>query len=210
MVKTWKDSDLEYLKRYAKSKTLKQLMQRFGTDAAALGAKLAEFDLVTKDGKPEAGAAADPVLGTYEQGLRDLYAGKWQRAAGHFEKVIAESDQADLAERARQHLATCRRRREEPGDAAVDPYLAAVFAKNRGEVSRALEICHEGGRSKKDERFAFLAASLYALEGNENEAVKALAQAVEINPKNRVHAFHDPDFAELRGKKEHAYLFGLE
>ena len=212
MVKTWKESDLDYLRRYAQAKTLKQLTQRFGASEEELSAKLAELDVKTKDGRPGA-AAADPVLGIYEQGLRDLHAGKWRQAAASFEKVVAESDQTDLAERARQFLATCARRREAAGEGAAgkaDPYLEAVVAKNRGDLERALEISREGGRSKKDERFAFLAAGIYALEEREDEAVQALAVAMELNPKNRVHAFHDPDFASLRDKPEHAHLFGLD
>jgi len=211
MAKTWKESDLDYLRRYAQAKTLKQLMQRFGAGEAELTAKLTELDLATKDGRPGAGRA-DPVLGIYEQGLRDLHAGKWQQAVKSFEKVAAESDQPELAERARQFLATCARRQAAAGAGAAaktDPYLEAVVAKNRGDLKRALEISCEGGRSKRDERFAFLAAGIYALEEREDEAVQALRLAVELNPKNRVHAFHDPDFASLRGKPEHAHLFGL-
>jgi tetratricopeptide (TPR) repeat protein len=210
--KRWKDSEIDYLKRYARSKTLKQLVQRFSADAAAVAAKLAELDLTTKDGKPDSGGAADPVLAVYEEAVREAYKGRWKQAASLFEKVMAESDQPELSDRARQYLAACRRRllaaTGDGGDA--DPYLAAVLAKNRGDLDEALAICKEGGRAKKDERFAFLAASLYALTGREEEAAQALAQAVELNPKNRVHAFHDPDFAALRGQKELAHLFGLD
>lgn len=211
MAKSWKDSEIDYLKRYARSKTLKQLVQRFSADAATVTAKLTELDLKTKDGKPEAGVGADPVLAVYEQALGEAHRGKWKRAAALFEEVVTDSDQPELSARARQYLAACQRRLAAADDGGEsDPYLTAVFAKNRGEHDRALAICREGGRSKKDERFAFLAASLYALDGREEEAVTALALAIELNPKNRVHAFHDPDFAALREKEEHAHLFGLE
>lgn len=210
MAKSWKDSEIDYLKRFAKSKTLKQLAQRFGTDADAVTGKLVELDLTTKDGKPETGAAADPILGVYENAVREAYRGKWKQAAALFEKVVAEGDQPEISERARQYLAACRRRLAPDDDGGVDAYTSAVFAKNRGDYDQALSICKEGGRSKKDERFAFLAASIYSLTEREEEAAEALALAIEMNPKNRVHAFHDPDFAALRGQKEHAHLFGLD
>jgi tetratricopeptide (TPR) repeat protein len=209
MAKSWKDSDLDYLKRYAASKTLKQLAQRFGADDDAVAAKLGELELTSKDGKPE-GAGADPVVELYEEGLKALYAGSWKKAASKLEKVVAEGDQVELQERARQLLVACRRHLAEGEGAEVDPYDEAVMAKNRGDRDTALELCKRGGRSKKDERFAFLAASVMALAGDPDGAAEALAQAIELEPKNRVHAFHDPDFAPLRADREHAHLFGLD
>jgi hypothetical protein len=81
-----------------------------------------------------------------------------------------------------------------------------VVAKNRGDYAAVLEVCARGGRRGKDERFAYLAASALALSGDLDEAVKVLQQAIELNPENRVHAFHDPDFRVLRG---HAGFDGL-
>jgi tetratricopeptide (TPR) repeat protein len=212
MAKSWKDSDLDYLRRYAQVKTLKQLAQRFGVEPAALAAKLAELDLTTKDGRSESGIAADPEVKAFEQALKDLHAGRVEKAAAQFEKVAAATDLPDVGDRARQYLAACRRRLAAAtgGGEAVDPYLAAVVARNAGDLARAMELCKAGGRAQKDERFALLAAGVYALQGKDEEAAKALGQAVELNPKNRVHAFHDPDLAALRGKREHAHLFGLD
>ena len=39
--------------------------------------------------------------------------------------------------------------------------------------------------------------------------MQALSRAIELNAKNRVHAFHDPDFAELRKDRDLRQLFGL-
>jgi hypothetical protein len=47
------------------------------------------------------------------------------------------------------------------------------------------------------------------VENRLDEAVQALAKAVELNPKNRIHAFHDADFAELRKNRDQRHLFGL-
>jgi hypothetical protein len=65
----------------------------------------------------------------------------------------------------------------------------------------ALELCKRGGRQGKDERFAYLAASIHALRGEHDDALKLLELATEMNPKNRIHAYHDPDFAALRGRE---------
>lgn len=50
-------------------------------------------------------------------------------------------------------------------------------------------------------------ASIHAVENRLDEAVQALTKAIELNPKNRIHAFHDADFAEIRKTQRH--LFGL-
>jgi tetratricopeptide (TPR) repeat protein len=135
----------------------------------------------------------------------------WSKAAKLLQEVIDQGDRPELLERARQLLAVCRQRtaEEEPAPEGEDPYLQAVFEKNRGDLDAALEICRRGGREKKDERFAYLAASIYALEQRTAEAAEALTRAVELNPTNRIHAFHDSDFAELRKDRDLRHLFGL-
>jgi tetratricopeptide (TPR) repeat protein len=164
----------------------------------------------------------DPVIEAYAEGLSALQQKNWTKAAELLEKVVAESDRMDLKDRARQLLAATRekidaqpgkdkgKRGKEAQDAAeADPFLAAVYEKNRGNHQAALEISRQGGRDQKDERFAYLVAAIHAAENRTDEALRALTKAIELNPKNRIHAYHDPDFAELRKAKEHRPLFGL-
>ena len=154
----------------------------------------------------------DPVLAKFNKALETLHGRSWAKAAQLFEGVIQESDVPELRERARQYLAACRLQEQKAqGDVPADdedPYLRAVFEKNRGNYAAALDLVKKNG-GEKDERFAYLAASIHAAEGRKDEAAKALTRAVELNAKNRVHAFHDPDFAELRRDPEHRQLFGL-
>jgi tetratricopeptide (TPR) repeat protein len=162
----------------------------------------------------------DPVIEAYAEGLSALQHKNWTKAAELLEKVVAESDRMDLKDRARQLLAATREKIDaQPGKEAkgkqgqetpeADPFLAAVYEKNRGNHQAALEISRQGGRDQKDERFAYLVAAIHAAENRTDEALRALTKAIELNPKNRIHAYHDPDFAELRKAKEHRPLFGL-
>lgn len=155
---------------------------------------------------------ADSEIKAYTQALEAFHKKSWAKAAKLFENLIESSDTPELRERARQYLAACRQHTEKAaagqGDDA-DPFLRAVVEKNRGNLAAALEMCRKGGADQKDERFAYLAASIHAVEGRIDEAAKALARAVELNPKNRIHAFHDLDFAELRSNPGHRHLFGL-
>lgn len=166
-------------------------------------------------------SSGDPVIDAYAEGLSALQNKNWSKAAELLEKVVAESDRSDLTDRARQLLAACREKtgpqdtkgkkgKEAPADTAdADPFLTAVYEKNRGNHQAALEISRQGGRDTKDERFAYLVAAIHAAENRTDEAVRALTKAIELNPKNRIHAYHDADFAELRKAKEHRPLFGL-
>jgi len=154
----------------------------------------------------------DPVLAKFNKALETLHDKSWAKAAQLFESVVQESDVPELRERARQYLSACRLQEQKAkGDAPTadeDPYLRAVYEKNRGNYAAALELIKKNG-GEKDERFTYLAASIHAAEGRKDEAAKALTRAVELNAKNRVHAFHDPDFAELRRDPEHRQIFGL-
>ena len=177
---------------------------------------------MAKAKQPQAGGE-DPVITAYAEGLSALQRKDWTKAAELLERVVAESDRSDLKDRALQLLAASREKigargqeakgkkgKEARGEAAeADPFLEAVYEKNRGNHQAALEISREGGRDQKDERFAYLVAAIHAAENRIDEALRALTKAIELNPKNRIHAFHDPDFAELRKAKEHRPLFGL-
>jgi tetratricopeptide (TPR) repeat protein len=160
----------------------------------------------------------DPSLEALTQGLAALQAKDWAKAVGHFERAVEQSDQSEVKDRARQFL-TVSRQRAQGAEAKTagakgageesDPYLQAVYEKNRGNLQAALEISRKGGQDQKDERFAYLAASIHAVESRWDDATQALTRAVELNPKNRIHAFHDPDFAELRKNRDLRPLFGL-
>jgi tetratricopeptide (TPR) repeat protein len=207
MPKRWQKADLAYLKRYAAGKRLEELAHRFKTDAATVRAKLAELGLHSKEAAGPGGAWVDPQLEAYEQGLKAMYRMKWDEAERLLARVAAGAEQAELRDRGAQLVAACRRKRAEGEDPApAEPYLQAVFEKNLGDYDAALQLCGRGGRQSKDERYAYLAASIHALRGEAEEAGRFLALAIELDPKNRVHAYHDPDFAALRARPEFAAL----
>ncbi|HUF77713.1 MAG TPA: hypothetical protein VMR44_02225 [Thermoanaerobaculia bacterium] len=207
MAKDWSTKETTYLKRYAASKRIAELAQRLEAEDADVQAKLEELGLAAKDSPRKSRLGNEPLLPTYEEALRALYGGGRAKAAKLFTKVIEECDQPELAERARQMLAVSQREGPQAAQASEDDFLQAVYEKNRGNPERALEIARRGGRTGKDERFAYLEASVHALAERLDEAATALAKAIELDARNRVHAFHDPDFAALRGSREHAGVF---
>lgn len=207
MAKRWRKEEFTYLRRYAAKKTVAELASRFKTDTDEVTARLEELELCSKDGFGYKEPYVDPTLTEYEAGLEAYHAGKWSVAAKKFSQVVEESDQADIASRARVYLAACEERSAGGDEEVEDPYLEAVAAKNRGEYDVVIDLCGRGGRRGKDERFAYLAASALALSGDTEEAVKVLLQAIEMEPDNRIHAYHDPDFASLEGHPEFDALY---
>lgn len=163
----------------------------------------------TKPSVHSSGPAPDPQLELFGRAVAAAQQKHWREAAGLFRRLLEDiDDDPGLGERARQYLALCEQRltNGNADDADDDPYLQAVVAKNRGDFAAALALCRRGGRHHRDERMAYLAASILALEGEVAEAAALLAQAVEQNARNRVQAFHDSDFADVLGRAEFAFV----
>jgi len=207
MAKRWKPQEITYLKRYAQVRLLSELTERFRTQPEEVIQKLKTLQLASKDGHGYIQRPRDPQLDAYERGLKALHQGKWREAAKSFEKVVEESQETDLVGRARRNLRTCKERLSKSTAASDDPFLQAVFERNKGNFTEALAICSAGGRQSKDERFAYLAASIYSLTDEFEKAGSFLSLAIELNPKNRIHAFHDADFDTLREDPEYRQLF---
>ncbi len=158
---------------------------------------------------PAKAPAPDPSLDLFGRAIAATHQQHWREAAVLLRRLLAEiDDDPALGERARQYLALCEQRltNGKASEGHDDPYLEAVVAKNRGDFAEALALCRRGGRHRRDERMAYLAASILALQGEFAEAAELLALAVGQNPRNRVQAFHDSDFAEVLGRAEFAFV----
>ena len=209
MAKRWKKEDVTYLKRYAKKKRLEELADRFKTDGDTVQKKLDELNVLAIDSPPKPHAVDPDLLKIYEKGLNAIHQKKWKPAAELFTRIVDETDQVEFANRARRYVEMCHQQLQAtaPAPRDTDPFLMAVYERNRGNYEEALDLCGRGGRQGKDERFTYLAASLLAVMGEEDQAAKMLAQAIELNPKNRIHAFHDSDFDSLKASSDHKKLF---
>lgn len=197
MGKSWSKSETAYLKENAESQTADQLAAHFETDADTVREKLEKLGL--NAAPAPTGRNSDPSLGTFAEAMKLFGEKNLEGAAKLFEKVIAETDGRHLRDRSRQFLDVCQRQQAEAEEIG-DPYLAAVFAKNQGRFNDALELVKKADAGD-EERFVYLEASLRALAEQEEAALESLEKAVALEPKNRVHAFHDPDFESLRGSE---------
>jgi tetratricopeptide (TPR) repeat protein len=203
MAKAWKKGDVTYLKRYGGKRSVADLARHFRVTEPDVRSKLSELGIRVE---AASGAAADPALPRYEEALAALHRKAWAKAAELFEKVAAATGQPELAARCRLYLEVCRRERAGGREEAADPYLEAVYLRNADRLDEALARCEHPSR-RKDERFVYLAAAIRSARGELDEAAAALAKAIELNGKNRVHARHDSDFEALRRSGRFAPLF---
>lgn len=208
MAKRWKKQEETYLKRYSAKKHVAELAERFRTDNSTILGKLKELELEALDSVDPAPLEGNPLLEVFQKGLKALHDGKWKQAVDFFQKVIDETDQSDLANRANRYLAVCRDHLPKRAPKQEeDPYLRAVYERNRSNFDEAMALCSAGGRRAKDPRFAYLAASIFAVTEQPEEAVKYLEIAIRLDPASRVQALLDADFEGLRASSEHAHLF---
>ena len=193
MSKRWQKVEIAYLKKHAGDKSLAHLAERFHTDEGTVRTKLEEL----QGGGAAAAAAVTDSVEHYQQGMAALYAGEWERAATLLDSVTEEGS-GELAARARQFAAVARQRLA--AAPPEDPWLRAVFEKNRGAYDAALAICRQAGEG--DGRFAYLAAVLHTLRGDLDAGREQLERAIALDPHNRAHAIHDPDLRPLREPAE--------
>jgi len=203
MTRRWSKTEITYLKRYHKRKSADQLAQHFSTEVSTVQAKLKELGL----GPNGHAGGADPQLVVFEKAIKALHSAKWEAASRGFETVAAKSEQVELAARARQYRDYCQRQLAEAPEAEADPYLRAVVLRNRGDLDGSLALCLKPKSRQDDEGFAYLAAGIHALQGDQAAAAERLARAIDLNPKNRIQAGYDTEFEELRESEEHASLF---
>lgn len=203
MARTWKKAETTYLKRYGTAKSLDDLAKRFETTKKEVQAQMESLGIGA--GTDGTSIYDDPVIDLFQEALEALHKKKWKAAADKLEKVLAETDQPEVGARARQYLRMCQSQLDGPAQDEGDKFLQAVVLKNRGDLDDALKLAKGG--PKDDDRFIYLTASIHALQEDAKKAEEALSRAVEINPKNRVYAYHDPDFSHLREDEEYAHLF---
>jgi tetratricopeptide (TPR) repeat protein len=132
--------------------------------------------------------------------MRLFHARLLQQARDLFQQAV-EGPERDVAQRARVHIAMCDRRlrQEAPALRSADDYynyaVALIntrkLAEARQHLERALEIAPGA------DHIHYALALAQALGGDLSGAHENLRRAIEIEPRNRIMARQDADFAPL-------------
>lgn len=143
---------------------------------------------------------AQKQLAAFESAMRLFHARHLQQARDLFQQAVGGPER-DVAQRARLHIAMCDRRlrQETPTLRSADDYynygIALIntrkLAEARQHLERALEIAPGA------DHIHYALALAQALGGDFSGAHENLRRAIEIEPRNRIMARQDADFAPL-------------
>lgn len=167
----------------------------------------------TRGGQPERGAGkrdgvvavAQPStaarqLSSFEAAMKLFHARQLGEARGLFQ-TASEGPERDVAQRARLHISMCDRRLQQPTvtlKSAEDYYnygVALINARNIGEARAHLEKALTMAPGTDHIHYALALAQ--ALSGDSASAYENLRRAIELEPRNRIMARQDADFAPL-------------
>ncbi len=139
-------------------------------------------------------------LANFEAAMKLFHARKLREARELFVNA-AEGPERDVAQRARLHIAMCDRRLEKTTvnlGTAEDCYNYGValintrnLAEARTHLERGLEIAPQA------DHIHYALALALALGGDSASAYESLKRAIELEPRNRLIARQDADFAPL-------------
>ena len=140
---------------------------------------------------------AERQMKLYEQAIRAFRAQKFDEARELFEQVSA-GPRGPVAHTARLHLAICERRSRQPAlslESPEDHYNYAVERINAGDIATAREHLKLAERNGTGDHVYYALAACDSLSGDIESAYENLKRAIEIDPRNRISARQDADFA---------------
>ena len=155
---------------------------------------------------PAPRAAAAPVhdgpkqLGSFEAAMKLFHARQFKEARDLFQQA-ATGPERDVANRARMHIAICDRRLQQTTlnlRSAEDYYnygIALINSRKVAEACTHLEKALEMAPASDHIHYALALAQ--ALAGDFSHAHDNLKRAIELEPRNRLIARQDADFAPL-------------
>jgi tetratricopeptide (TPR) repeat protein len=163
-----------------------------------------------------AAAVAQPLdaqkqLSTFEAAMKLFHARKLQDARELF-ALAAQGPERDVANRARLHLAMCDRRLQEATvnlGSAEDYYNYGIALLNTRNVSEARTHLDKALQmAPGSDHIHYALALAQALGGDIAGAHDNLKRAIELEPRNRLLARQDTDFAPLANQHPlHALLY---
>ena len=152
-------------------------------------------------GQPQPDGAAQ--LGSFEAGMKLFHARKLQEAREQF-VVATAGPERDVAQRARLHIAMCDGRLQQATvdlGSAEDCYNYGVALLNARQVAEARTHLENALRiAPGSDHIHYALALAQALSGDLASAHENLRRAIELEPRNRIIARQDADFAPLANR----------
>jgi len=138
--------------------------------------------------------------GSFEAAMKLFHARNMKSARDLFEQA-AQGPEQDVAQRSRVHMAMCDRRLERVGvnlRSAEEYYTYGIALMNSRKIAEARTHLEQALRlAPEADHIHYAVAAAQALNGDLTGAHEHLKRAIEIEPRNRLHARQDADFAQL-------------
>jgi tetratricopeptide (TPR) repeat protein len=152
------------------------------------------------------------AIEAYEAAIKLMHAEQFDKAMRHFEDLIADhSEEPEIQERAKVLLHACEKKIQDKGRtvlrSADDHYNVGIADLNRRELSSAIEhLQHALKLMPKADHVLYALATANALQGNRDQALQFLKQAIQHRAENRFLAIRDTDFEALHEDAEFKQL----
>jgi len=151
-----------------------------------------------------AGVAAGPAdenrkktLALYENALRLMQAGKYEKAHDIFNEMLANAP-GDLADRIRMYIAACVSQISKGAtsfETHEERYDYAISLLNHGHYDDAREHFQAILLKNDTADYAFYGLALLAsMTGENQKCIEHLTEAIRLNAQNRIQARSDSDF----------------
>jgi tetratricopeptide (TPR) repeat protein len=139
-------------------------------------------------------------MGSFEAAMKLFHTRNLKQARELFEEA-AQGPERDIANRSRLHIAMCNRRLEQENvilTSAEDYYAYGIALLNSRNIPEAKKHLEEALRMAPEaDHIHYAMAAAQVLHGDLNGAHEHLKRAIEIEPRNRLQARQDTDFAHL-------------
>jgi tetratricopeptide (TPR) repeat protein len=137
---------------------------------------------------------------SFEAAMKLFHSRNMKQARELFEQA-AQGPERDVAQRSRLHIAMCDRRLEQgivSLRSADDYYTYGIAMMNARKIPEARTHLEQALRlAPEADHIHYAVAAVQALNGDLTGAHEHLKRAIEIEPRNRLHARQDTDFAHL-------------
>jgi len=141
-----------------------------------------------------------PAFQHYQSAVQLLQQGKCEKALAAFEKMLPAAP-VEIRERCQMYISTCQRQLERPQLSFLTPeeqYDYAVSQLNTGYFEEAREQFDAILAEHPKADYAYYGLALLdAIAGRAQDCLQNLAQAIELNPRNRLQARVDNDFQTM-------------
>lgn len=144
------------------------------------------------------------AIQAYEAGIKLMHAEQFEKAIRCFEDLIGEhTDEPEIQERAKVLILACEKKIHDKGRtvlrSADDHYNVGIADLNRRELNSAIEhLQHALKLTPKADHILYALATASALQGNRDQALQHLKQAIQYRAENRFLAARDSDFEALQ------------